>query len=52
MNFPLDENEVSSLSCLITFDGKSNLLDIRMATPDCFLRPFALKNFFNPFTLR
>ena len=38
MDFPIDENGI--------------LLDIRMATPACFLGPFAWKNFFHPFTLR
>jgi hypothetical protein len=38
-----------SLSFLITFGWKSIFLDIKMATPDCFLRPFAWKCFFPAF---
>ena len=41
-----------SPSLLIDFSLKSILLDIRMATPTCFLRPFAWKTFSQPFTLR
>ena len=40
-----------SLSFLMTLRWKSNLLDIRMASPACFLRPFAQKIVFQPFTL-
>ena len=40
-----------SPSLLIDFSLKSVLLDIRMATPACFLGPFAWKNFSQPFTL-
>ena len=40
-----------SLSLLIDFSLKSILLDIRMATPACFLGPFAWKTFSQPFTL-
>ena len=36
---------------LIDFSLKSILLDIRMATPACFLGPFAWKTFSQPFTL-
>ena len=39
VEFPFDEYKVSSY--LITFGWKSILLDIRMATPACFLGPFA-----------
>ena len=38
-----------SPSFLITFGWKSILLDIRMATPACFLGPFAWKLFFPTF---
>ena len=37
-----------SLSLLINFVGKSILLDIRMATPACFLDQFAWKTLFQP----
>ena len=40
-----------SPSLLIDFSLKSVLLDIRMATPACFLGPFAWKTFSQPFTL-
>ena len=40
-----------SQSLLIDFSLKSVLLDIRMATPPCFLGPFAWKTFSQPFTL-
>ena len=50
--FPLMNMKCPSSSCLITFGWKSILLDIRMATPACFLGPFAYKSFFLPFTLR
>ena len=40
-----------SPSLLIDFSLKSILLDIRMATPACFLGPFAWKTFSQPFTL-
>ena len=40
-----------SPSLLIDFSLKSILLDIRMATPACFLCPFAWKTFSQPFTL-
>ena len=40
-----------SPSLLIDFSLKSILLDIRMATPTCFLGPFAWKTFSQPFTL-
>ena len=39
------------LSLLIDFSLKSTLLDIRMATPACFLGPFAWKTFSQPFIL-
>ena len=41
-----------SLSLLISFSLKSILLDIKMATPACFLGPFAWNIFFHPFILR
>ena len=41
-----------SLSFLITLGWKSILFDIRMATPACFLEPFAWKIVFHPFTLK
>ena len=37
---------------LIDFNLKSILLDIRIATPACFLGPFDWKIFSQPFTLR
>jgi ABC-type branched-subunit amino acid transport system permease subunit len=37
VDFPLDEYKMSSSSCLLTVGLKSILLDIRMATPTCFL---------------
>ena len=40
-----------SPSLLIDFSLKSILLDIRMATPPCFLGPFAWKTFSQSFTL-
>ena len=40
-----------SPSLLIDFSLKSVLLDIRMATPTCFLGPFAWKTLSQPFTL-
>ena len=40
--FSFDEYEVS-FPYLINFGLKSILLDIRMATPVCFLGPFAWK---------
>ena len=40
-----------SPSLLIDYSLKSILLDIRMATPACFLGPFAWKTFSQPFTL-
>ena len=43
VDFTFDEYKVSSLSFLITLGWKSILLDIRMATLACFLRPFAWK---------
>ena len=49
--FPLMNMKYPSSSYLITFGWKSILLDIRMATLACFLKPFAWKTFFNPFTL-
>lgn len=49
--FPLMNMKCSSPSPLLTFDRKSILLDIMMATPACFLGPFAWKTFFHPFTL-
>ena len=44
---------VSNLSpgLLIDFSLESILLDIRMATPSCFLGPFDWKIFSQPFTL-
>ena len=41
-----------SLSLLIDFSLKSILLDIRIATPACFLGPFDWNFFSQPFTLR
>jgi hypothetical protein len=43
--FFFDEYEVSFPVSFINFGYKSILLDIRMATPACFLRWFALENF-------
>ena len=40
-----------SPSLLISFDSKSILLDIKMATPVCFLDPFAWEIFFSNFYL-
>ena len=40
-----------SPSLLINFSLKLILLDIRMATPSCFLGPFARNTFSQPFTL-
>jgi hypothetical protein len=43
------------MSFCVSFDNlgwTSILLDIRMATPVCFLHLFAWKTFFQPFTLR
>ena len=42
----------TSLSFLITLGWKSILFNIRMASLPCFFRLFALKIFFQPFTLR
>ena len=41
-----------SLSLLTDFSLKSIVLDIRIATPACFLGPFAWYIFSQPFTLR
>ena len=49
---PLMSMKCPSLSFLMTLGWKSILLDIRMATPACFFRPFAWKIVFQPFTLR
>jgi hypothetical protein len=37
---------------LITFDLKIILMDIKIVTQACFLRPFVWKTFFYPFPLR
>ena len=50
--FPLTYKKCSSMSLLMTLGGKSILSDIRIATPACFLRSFACKIVFQPFTLR
>ena len=44
--FSLMNMKFTSSSHLITFGEKSVLLYIRMATPACFLEPFAWKTFF------
>ena len=49
---PLMSMKCPSLSFLMTFGWKSILFDIRMATPACFLEPFAWKIVFQRFTLR
>ena len=43
---PVMSKKCPSLYFLITFRWKSTLFDIRMATPACFLGPFAWKVFF------
>jgi hypothetical protein len=43
--FPLMNMKCPS-KCFVIFCRKSTLLDIRMATPACFLGPFAWKTFF------
>jgi hypothetical protein len=50
--FPLMSMKCPSMSLLISFGLNSILLDIRVATPACFLGTFALKIFFQVFTLR
>ena len=46
--FPLMSLKCYSPSFLITFGCKSSLLDIRMATLDCFLGPVSWKKFSSP----
>ena len=51
--FPVTNMKCPSLSLLIDFSLKSILLDIRIATPTCFLGTFDWYIFFpQPFTLR
>ena len=49
--FPVTNMKCSSLSLLIDFSLKCILLDIRIATPACFLVPFDWNFFSQPFTL-
>ena len=49
---PVMSKKCPSLSFLITFGWKFTLFDIRIATPACFLGPFAWKFFSQPFILR
>ena len=51
--FTIATNSIKYLSpsLRIDFSLKSILLEIRMATPACFLGPFAWKTFSQPFTL-
>ena len=51
MNCSSYEYEMSISISSDDFSLKSILLDIRMATPTCFLGPFAWKIFSQPFTL-
>ena len=46
---PVMSKKCPSLSFLITFGWKFTLFDIRIATPACFLGPFAWKFFFPTF---
>ena len=53
LRFPLDGFFVTNMKCpslslLIDFSLKSILLDVRIATPVCFLGPFDRKFFLNP----
>ena len=50
--FHLMSMKCPSLSFLKTFGCKQILFNIGIATPASFLRPFALKIVFQPFTLR
>ena len=50
--FFLDEYEMSFLVFFENFRSKVDLFDVRMATPDCFLRSFVWKIVFHSLTLR
>ena len=52
MALPMMSMKCPSSSLLIDFSLKSNLLDIRIATPDCFFGPFDWKIFSQPSTPR
>ena len=51
VDISFDKYKMSFLISLINFGWKSILLDIRIATPACFLGPFDWKILFQPFTV-
>jgi hypothetical protein len=51
VDFTFDEFEVYFLDFFDNFSLKVDLFTIRMSTPVCYLRPFAWKIVFQPFTL-